>query len=133
MSLVKLLSLPELGDSRGGLAAVEENQTVPFPIKRVYYIYGTKPGIARGFHAHKALKQIAICVSGKCRFVLDDGARREEVWLDSPTKGLVIEDMTWREMHDFTEDCILLVLASEHYDENDYIRNYHEFLSSVKL
>ena len=65
--------------------------------------------------------------------VLDDGQTREEVWLDSPTRGLVIEDMVWREIHDFSEDCVLLVLASEHYDESDYIRDYDEFLKGVSL
>lgn len=132
MSLIKTIELKELGDDRGGLVAVEEDQTVPFPIRRVYYIYGTGLDVARGFHAHIALQQVAICISGKCRLVLDDGTNRDEVWLDSPTRGLVIKDMIWREMHDFSKDCILLVLASEHYDESDYIRNYEDFIKQVK-
>ncbi len=131
MSLVKLLSLPFLGDDRGGLVALEANKSIPFDIKRVYYIFGTAAGISRGFHAHKALKQVAVCVSGKCRIILDNGKEKAEVWLDSPSKGLLIEDMVWREMHDFSSDCVLMVLASEHYDESDYIRDYSRFIEQV--
>ena len=131
MSLIKLINLPPLGDERGSLVSLESNQSIPFDIKRVYYIFGTKPGVARGFHAHKKLKQVAVCVTGKCRMTIDDGKQRKEEWLDSATKGILIEDMIWREMHDFSDDCVLLVLASEHYDESDYIRNYDEFLKGV--
>lgn len=129
---VKLIDFPPLGDDRGSLVALEVNKTVPFDIKRVYFIFGTKQGVARGFHAHKALKQVAVCVTGSCRMLLDNGQNKEEVLLDSPTKGLVIEDLVWREMHDFTADCVLLVLASENYNEADYIRDYDEFLKLVK-
>lgn len=128
MSLVQWVNFPPLGDDRGSLVALEAHKTVPFEIKRVYYIFGTQSGVARGFHAHRNLKQIAVCVTGKCRMILDDGMTREEAWLNSPTRGLIISDLVWREMHDFSEDCVLLVLASEHYDEADYIRNYDEFL-----
>ncbi|MDO3720328.1 FdtA/QdtA family cupin domain-containing protein [Marinobacter sp. chi1] len=132
MSLVKLTNLPDLGDDRGGLVAIEESQTIPFPIKRVYYIYGTKSGTARGFHAHKALQQVAICIAGKCNMLLDDGNNRDTVELGSPNSAVAIEPMVWHEMHDFTDDCVLLVLASDHYDENDYIRDYDAFLTLVK-
>jgi dTDP-4-dehydrorhamnose 3,5-epimerase-like enzyme len=132
MSLIQFVEFPPLGDERGSLVALEGNSTVPFDIIRVYYIFGTQPGVARGFHAHENLKQVAVCVTGKCRMVLDNGKERSEVWLDSPTKGLFIDDLIWREMHDFSENCVLLVLASEHYDEGDYIRNYQEFLEVVK-
>lgn len=125
--LVQWINFPPLGDDRGALVALEANKTVPFDIKRVYYLFGTRSDVSRGFHAHKALKQVAVCVTGKCKMLLDDGAKRTEVWLDSPTKGLLINDMVWREMHDFSPDCVLLVLASEHYDESDYIRDYKEF------
>jgi dTDP-4-dehydrorhamnose 3,5-epimerase-like enzyme len=128
MSLVKLVDLPSLGDERGSLVAIEESKAIPFEIKRVYYIFKTQNGVSRGFHAHKRLKQLAVCVSGECRILLDDGKEQEDVWLDSPTKGLIIEGMTWREMHDFSEDCVLLVLANERYDESDYIRDYELFL-----
>lgn len=131
MSLIHWVNFPPLGDSRGSLVALEAKKTVPFDIKRVYYIFGTQPGVARGFHAHRNLKQVAICVTGQCRMVLDDGKKREEVWLDSPTKGLLIDDLVWREMHEFSPDCVLLVLASQHYDETDYIRNYDVFLKAV--
>jgi dTDP-4-dehydrorhamnose 3,5-epimerase-like enzyme len=131
MSLIKLIDLPSLGDERGSLVALESNKVIPFDIKRVYYIFGTHQGVARGFHAHKKLQQVAVCITGKCRMVLDDGTRKQEVWLDSATKGVLIEDMTWREMHNFSDDCILLVLASEHYDEADYIREYEDFLCLI--
>lgn len=130
MSLVKLIDLPSFGDERGGLVAIESNQSIPFDVKRLYYIFNTsqKP---RGFHAHIDLKQVAICLKGSCRFILDNGSTKEEVVLDNPTQGLVIEGLIWREMHDFSEDCVLLVLASEHFTEQDYIRNYDEFLRVV--
>lgn len=131
MSLIQWAEFPSLGDDRGSLVALEGGNTVPFEIKRVYYIFGTEQNVSRGFHAHHNLKQVAICVTGRCRMILDDGKIREEVWLDSPTKGLLIGDLVWREMHDFSEDCVLLVLASEHYDENDYIRGYDEFLRFI--
>ena len=127
MSLIKTIFFPPLGDDRGSLVALETHKTVPFNVKRVYYIFGTKPGVSRGFHAHRDLQQVAVCVTGKCRMVLDDGHQREEVWLDSPTKGWLIGDLVWREMHDFSTDCVLLVLASEFYNEADYIRSYDEF------
>lgn len=133
MSLVKWINFQSLGDARGSLVALEigMEKAVPFDIKRVYYIYETGKGVSRGFHAHRNLKQVAICVAGKCRMVLDNGKQRVETWMSSPTRGLLIESMVWREMHDFSDDCILLVLASEHYDETDYIRNYDEFRSAV--
>lgn len=132
MSLFQWIDFPSLGDERGSLVALETQLNVPFDIKRVYYIFGTQSKVARGFHAHKALKQVAVCVTGKCRMVLDDGKSREETWMDNPTKGLLIDDMVWREMHDFSFDCVLLVLASEYYDEVDYIRSYSDFLESIK-
>jgi UDP-2-acetamido-3-amino-2,3-dideoxy-glucuronate N-acetyltransferase len=132
MSLIKLLDLPNLGDERGGLVAIEANQHIPFDIKRIYYIFTASQEQPRGFHAHKDLKQLAICLHGQCKFVLDNGLKREELILNSPKQGLVIESMIWREMHDFSEDCVLLVLASEHYDETDYIRDYQTFLKAAR-
>jgi len=128
MSLIKLIDFPPLGDERGSLVAVEGNKNIPFDIKRVYYIFGTQKDIARGFHAHKELNQVAVCITGKCRMILDNGNTKENVWMDSATKGVLIEDMVWHEMHDFSDDCVLLVLASEQYDESDYIRDYVDFL-----
>lgn len=127
MSLIKWIDFPALGDERGSLVALEAEKSVPFVVKRVYYIFGTKAGVSRGFHAHKKLQQVAICITGSCRMILDDGQQRSEVLLNSPNKGLVIGDLVWREMHDFSKDCVLLVLASEHYDESDYIRDYSDF------
>lgn len=132
MSIIKLIDFSSLGDERGSLVALEGCKNIPFDIERVYYIFGTQQGVARGFHAHKQLKQVAVCITGKCRMFLDDGKAKESVWLDSATKGVLIEDMVWREMHDFSSDCVLLVLASGHYDEADYIRNYDEFIEIVK-
>ncbi|RBJ79151.1 WxcM-like domain-containing protein [Pseudomonas sp. MWU12-2534b] len=133
MSLIEWIDFQGLGDERGSLVALEigMEKAVPFEIKRIYYIYQTAEGISRGYHAHRNLKQVAICVTGKCRMVLDNGKTREETWMDSPTKGLLIESMVWREMHDFSPNCVLLVLASEHYDESDYIRNYSEFRANI--
>lgn len=132
MSLVQWINFPSLGDERGSLVALEGAQTVPFEIKRVYYIFGTEPSVARGFHAHRNLRQVAVCVTGKCRMILDDGEKREDAWLDSPNKGLVVGGMVWHEMHDFSSDCVLLVLASEHYDKSDYIRLYSDFVAVAK-
>jgi dTDP-4-dehydrorhamnose 3,5-epimerase-like enzyme len=132
MSLINFVNLPELGDERGQLVAIEENKQIPFTIKRVYYIYGTKTGVARGFHAHKELNQLAVCLSGKCKIVMDNGLNKKSIWLDNPAIGIIIPPMVWHEMHDFSEDCVLLVLASEHYDGSDYIRNYEKFLENVK-
>ena len=131
MSLINWIDFPPLGDDRGSLVALESEKTVPFDIKRVYYIFGTHQRVARGFHAHRNLKQVAVCVTGQCRMVLDAGKKREEVWLDSAIKGLLIDNLVWHEMHDFSPDCVLLVLASEHYDEADYIRDYRNFLEAV--
>lgn len=131
MSLVKMIDMPKLGDDRGQLVALEENKEVPFNIKRVYYMYGAQPDIARGFHAHKELDQVAICVAGKCKVILDDGINKNVVLLADPAKGVSIPPMIWHEMHDFSENCVLLVLASELYDEDDYIRNYEDFLGKV--
>lgn len=132
MSLIQWVHFPPLGDERGSLVALEGRKTVPFAIQRVYYIFGTKAGVARGFHAHHGLEQVAVCVTGRCRIVLDDGKKREEAWLDTPTKGLYIGNMIWREMHDFSPDCVLLVLASQQYEESDYIRDYQVFLGEVQ-
>lgn len=130
MSLARWIKLQEHGDGRGQLVALEAGleKNVPFDIKRIYYIYNTGSGVSRGYHAHKELKQVAICVSGSCRLVLDNGTVRESILMSSPVKGLLIESMMWREMYDFSSDCVLLVLASEHFSEADYIRNYDDFL-----
>lgn len=129
--LQKIIDFNIMGDERGSLIAFEENHNIPFAIKRVYYIFGTKENVRRGYHAHLDLKQMAICVKGSCTFILDDGTTREEAHLDSPNQGLLIEGLIWREMYNFSPDCVLLVLASEYYDENDYIRDYNIFKKEV--
>ncbi|WP_028620524.1 sugar 3,4-ketoisomerase [Pseudomonas sp. Ant30-3] len=132
MSLIKLLDIATLGDERGHLIALENNRDVPFSIKRVYYLTETQKGVPRGFHAHKELVQVAVCVSGRCLMKLDDGFSEAEVWLDAPNKAVVIDKMVWHEMHEFSANCVLLVLASDFYDEQDYIRNYDDFLELTK-
>ncbi len=120
------------GDDRGQLIALEGKRDIPFDIKRVYYIYNTAKGVRRGYHAHKRLEQILICVSGSCKILLDNGFETEEVLLDDPTVGLYISNNMWREMYDFSSDAVLLVLASELYDEKDYIREYQEFIKFIR-
>ena len=128
----ELLDFKTLGDDRGSLIALEENYNTPFAIKRVYYIFETKSGVRRGYHAHKYLKQLAICISGSCTFLLDDGTTKKDILLNSPNKGLLIEGLVWREMYNFSEDCILLIIASEHFNEDDYIRDYDTFLKLAR-
>lgn len=129
--IIKMIPLQTHGDERGSLVALEDGHNIPFEIKRVYYMFNTGEGVRRGFHAHKKLKQVAIAVRGSCRFLLDDGKERIELLLDSPAQGLLIESFMWREMFDFSEDCVLMILANEHYDESDYIRDYEEFVLNV--
>lgn len=131
--LIKLLDFNILGDERGQLVAIEGNCHIPFDIKRVYYLFGTKPGVARGFHAHKKLRQLAVCIKGSCRFVMDDGDNKEEVILSTPDKGLLIDAMQWHEMYDFSDDCVLMVLADQLYDESDYIRDYIKYIEAVRI
>ena len=133
MSLIKLIDFPSLGDQRGSLVALESDSSIPFDIKRVYYIFGTQQGVARGFHAHKQLKQVAVCIAGKCRITLDNGFNKAEFYLASPFLGLLIGVMVWLEMHAFSNACVLLVLASEHYDESDYIRDYSTFINFAHI
>ena len=126
---VRELTFPVFGDMRGGLIALESlTENVPFEVRRVYYIFDTTPGTIRGNHAHKELKQVLICVSGACTIVCEmpNGAK-SEYRLDWPNRGLLIEGLVWRQMKDFSKDAVLIVLASEHYDEVDYIRDYQVF------
>ncbi len=129
MALVKELTFSPHGDARGQLIAVESlSDLIPFEVKRMYYIYDTTPGTIRGKHAHKVLKQVLICVSGACTIECEmpDGTVVEHR-LDWPNRGLLIEGLVWRQMKDFSKDAVLIVLASEHYDEADYIRDYNQF------
>ena len=131
MEIIKY-TFPPHGDERGQLVAIEALKDLPFEFKRVYYIYDTKDGVRRGFHAHYDLEQILICVSGSCKIHLDHGFETEEVLLDKPYEGLYIANDMWREMYDFTEGAVLLVIASRPYEESDYIRNYDDFIKMIK-
>ncbi len=120
-----------LGDSRGQLIVLEENRDVPFDIKRVFYIYGTQKGISRGEHSHYKTKQFLVAVTGSCKVTLDNGTKKETFDLDKPNTGLLQDALIWGSMHDFSSDCVLMVLADNHYDESDYIRNYDDFLEVI--
>lgn len=120
------------GDQRGQLIALEETKDIPFAIKRVYYMYDTKEKVRRGHHSHKTLQQILICIHGSCKILLDNGYEKKIVLLEKPYEGLYIGPDIWREMYDFSMDAVLLVLASEFYNEEDYIRDYDKFLEMVK-
>ena len=131
MTLINRLNFKALEDERGSLIALEAMKSIPFEIKRVYYLFATKEDVTRGLHAHKALKQVMICITGNCKVTLDDGVKRESISLDSADKGILVEGLIWREMSDFSSDCVLLVIASELFKESDYIRNYKEFKELV--
>jgi dTDP-4-dehydrorhamnose 3,5-epimerase-like enzyme len=121
------------GDKRGKLVSLEANKNIPFEIKRVYYIFDTLPDENRGMHAHKNLEQIVIAMDGSCQFVLDDGKTKEEVWLNRPDIGLYIGKNMWRQMRHFSYGCKLMILTNQYYDEKEYIRNYDEFLKSIRV
>lgn len=126
MQVVKYM-FQQHGDDRGMLVALEEFKDIPFEIKRVYYLYDTKEGVRRGYHAHKSLEQILVCIHGKCKVLLDNGEEKKIVSLEKPYEGLYITNDIWREMYDFSQDAVLLVLASDFYYEEDYIRDYETF------
>lgn len=125
------IDLYNKSDSRGSLLIAEAQKNIPFDIKRVYCLYGMNSE-SRGFHAHKELQQVMVCLSGKCRLIVDDGRSRVDFHLSPNRRGFFIDKMNWREMHDFSSDCILMVLASHWYDESDYIRDYKEFLKLIQ-
>lgn len=131
MQIIKY-AFQQHGDERGMLVALEEFADIPFEIKRVYYMYDTKEGVHRGFHAHKCLEQILICIHGSCKVLLDNGSDKKIVSLEKPYEGLYVSNNMWREMYDFSADAVLMVLASEVYKEEDYIRDYETFLHMVR-
>ena len=132
MQIVKYV-FQQHGDERGQLVALEEHKDIPFEIKRVYYMYDTGKGVTRGQHAHKSLEQILICIHGSCKLMLDNEKKKKIVSLEKPYEGLYISNNIWREMYDFSSDAVLMVLASDVYKEEDYIRNYDEFLKFVNM
>lgn len=126
MSDHRWLDIPTKSDARGCLSVIEGPEQ-PFPIKRIYYLHGMAGDKPRGFHAHRKLRQMAICLSGECTMVMDDGSGPESFLLEDPKKGLLVEPMVWHEMHNFSDNCVLLMIASEEYEESDYIRDADEF------
>lgn len=131
MRIVKY-RFPQHGDDRGMLVALEACSDIPFDIKRVYYMYDTKDDVTRGYHAHRTLEEILFCVHGSCTVTLDDGREREPVRLDIPYEGLYVGAGIWREMSEFSEGAVLMVLAADYYKPEDYIRDYSEFKAFVE-
>lgn len=133
MKNVKTLTFPAFIDNHyGNLVPIEEAESIPFDIRRVYYIYGVGKDVRRGFHSHRDLEQVLICIHGSVKILVKTPDEEQVIRLDSPVKGLYIGPMVWREMYDFSDDAVLLVLASKHYDEQDYIRDYEQYTKLSK-
>jgi hypothetical protein len=130
--ICNILDLPKITDPRGNLTFIEGGRHVPFDIKRVYYLYDVPGGAERGGHAHKALHQFLIAMSGSFDVVLDDGYQKKRVHLNRSYFGLYIPPMIWRELDNFSSGSVCMVLASEHYDESDYYRDHVDFLLAIK-
>ena len=131
ISDAKLISLPKISDHRGNLTFIEENRHIPFPIRRVYYLYDVPGGETRGGHAHKELRQFIIALSGSFDVLLDDGKDRKIFTLNRSYYGLYIPQMIWRELENFSSGAVCLTLASLLYDESDYYRDYEEFKKAL--
>lgn len=127
-----LIDTKVFGDERGHLVSFEQGNNCPFDIKRIFYIFDTKPGVARGCHANKNSEFLLIAINGSCKVKIDDGKNQETVELNNPHQALYLDKMLWKEMYDFSYNAILLVLASTYYDENEYIRDYEEYLNIQK-
>ena len=128
MKNCRIMNFKKIGNSNVGfLTALEGNREVPFDIKRIYYVYNVPKEIKRGFHAHKRLEQVLICMSGSVKIKVDDGNGKKIIELNDPSKGVYIGLGVWHEMYDFNQSTVLLILASEYYDESDYIRDYETF------
>ena len=127
----KIIDIPKINNAKGNIGVVE-NDTIPFDVKRVYYLFDVPSGAKRGGHAHKKLKQVILAISGSFDVVLKDGKSKEIITLNRPDKGLLIENNIWRELENFSSGSVCLVLASEEFSENDYIRSYKDYLSFVK-
>ena len=130
--ITKLEEFKVLGDHRGQLVALEANRQIPFDVKRVFYIYGTQERVPRGNHSHYKTKQFLIAVNGSCKVTLDNGKEKEIFDLNRPNLGLFQDPLIWGTMHDFSSDCVLMVLANEYYDASDYITDYDKFLKEVR-
>ncbi len=130
---IKILEFSDLGDERGNLVVVEgEGFDIPFDIKRVFYIYGSDAEVIRGRHANRRTEFVMINVSGKSKVKVDNGFEQKVIELNRPRMGLYLTTMVWKDMYDFSQDSVLLVLASEHYDAAEYIRDYDEYIREVK-
>ena len=127
----KILEFGDLGDERGKLVVVEGAIDIPFEIKRVFYIYGSDSSVIRGQHANRDSEFVLINVSGSSKVRVDNGFEEEIIELNRPRMGLYLPTMVWKDMYDFSEDSVLLVLANTHYDGNEYIRDYDEYLKEV--
>jgi len=123
----KVDKLKVLGDERGQLIALETNKEIPFTMKRIFYIYGTQANVPRGNHAHYKTKQYLVAVNGRCKVTLDDGKHKETFDLDEPNLGLFQDALVWGTMHDFSDNCVLMIVADTYYDANDYITDYKKF------
>jgi dTDP-4-dehydrorhamnose 3,5-epimerase-like enzyme len=126
--ITRLIELPTIRDPRGNLCVIESSINIPFDVARVYYLYDVPSGSMRAGHAHRRLRQLLVAVSGSFDVLLDDGKTKEKVTLNRPNVGLVMPPMTWREIDNFSSSAVCLVMASEIYDELDYIRSYDDFL-----
>ena len=133
MSLGKIIELPRITDPRGNLTVAEANKNIPFDIKRVYWLYDVPGGECRGGHAHKQIKEILIAVSGSFHVTLDNGKEKQTCLLNHPYQGLLIDTKTWRTLDDFSSGAVCVVLASDFYDENDYIYDYNDFLQYINV
>jgi len=127
-----LININSIGDNRGQLSVIEGLHTIPFEIRRVYYLHGLANGAERGGHAHRNLQQLLVPIVGSFNVHLDDGICKCIVSLNSPNEGLLIGSYIWREMKNFSPGSVCLVLASEYYSEDDYFRRYEEFLGAIK-
>ncbi len=128
----RMVSFQTFGGAWGNLNAIEGGGDLPFQIRRVYYITKVPEGVTRGFHSHRRLEQVLLCVNGRVSIRVKTPFEEEIIPLDTPSKGLYIGHMVWREMFDFTPGSVLLVLASEHYTEADYIRNYEQYIKEAR-
>ncbi|WP_250479409.1 MULTISPECIES: FdtA/QdtA family cupin domain-containing protein [unclassified Caballeronia] len=131
-SIISIVDLPKITDPRGNLTFIEGTRHVPFEMQRAYYLYDVPSGASRAGHAHYALQQIIIAVSGSFDLVLDNGYERRTITCNRPNQGVLMKSLVWRELENFSSGSVCLVLASMPYEESDYIRNYDEFLAVVK-